>query len=207
MTPIEIESKLKEIKRSFRLMMNGPASQSMREKGVEYHLNWGVPLMELRTMAKELGQDYHLAIALWKEDIRECKILATLVMPHDQMPKDIAALWMEQVRSQEMAEMLAFNLLQYVDYAPEIAYEWMASSQPTYLICAFDIVGRLFMRGQEPNERGVNEFIDQAIAALHDPVSGVRHAAMNALSRFADLGLVYERIAQSATRRAGFDFL
>ncbi|MDY4411335.1 MAG: DNA alkylation repair protein [Prevotella sp.] len=207
MTPIEIESKLKEIKRSFRLMMNGPASQSMREKGVEYHLNWGVPLMELRTMAKELGQDYHLAIALWKEDIRECKILATLVMPHDQMPKDIAALWMEQVRSQEMAEMLAFNLLQYVDYAPEIAYEWMASSQPTYLICAFDIVGRLFMRGQEPNDRGVNEFIDQAIAALHDPVSGVRHAAMNALIRFADLGLVYERIAQSATRRAGFDFL
>jgi len=207
MTPIEIESKLKEIKRSFRLMMNGPASQSMREKGVEYHLNWGVPLMELRTMAKELGQDYHLAIALWKEDIRECKILATLVMPHDQMPKDIAALWMEQVRSQEMAEMLAFNLLQYVDYAAEIAYEWMASSQPAYLICAFDIVGRLFMRGQEPNERGVNEFIDQAIAALHDPVSGVRHAAMNALIRFADLGLVYERIAQSATRRAGFDFL
>ena len=93
-------------------MMNGPASQSMREKGVEYHLNWGVPLMELRALAKDIGQDYHLAIALWKEDIRECKILATLVMPHGRMPKDIAGLWMDQVRSQEMAEMLAFNLLQ-----------------------------------------------------------------------------------------------
>lgn len=207
MTPVEVDNKLKEIKQSFHLMMNGPASQSMREKGVEYHLNWGVPFIQLRSMAKEIGNDYHLAIALWKEDIRECKILATLVMPCDKMPKDIAELWMEQTLSQEMAEMLAFNLLQYVDYAPEIAYKWMASDKSCYQICAFDIVGRLFMKGHEPNERGVNEFIDQAIAALGDTVSGVRHAAMNAIIRFADLGLVYERIAKSATHRAGFDFL
>lgn len=77
MKPEEVNNKIKEIKRSFRLMMNGPASQSMLEKGIEYHLNWGVPFMQLRSMAKEIGQDYHLAIALWKEDIRECKILAT----------------------------------------------------------------------------------------------------------------------------------
>ena len=207
MKPEEVNNKIKEIKRSFRLMMNGPASQSMREKGIEYHLNWGVPFMQLRSMAKEIGQDYHLAIALWKEDIRECKILATLVMPHDAIPLDIAEPWMEQTKSQEMAEMLAFNLFQYVDYAPAIAYKWMASNEPACQICAFDIIGRLFMKHQEPNERGINEFIDQATAALHDASAGVRHAAMNAIIRFADMGLVYERMAKSATKKAGFDFL
>lgn len=207
MKPEEVNNKIKEIKRSFRLMMNGPASQSMREKGIEYHLNWGVPFMQLRSMAKEIGQDYHLAIALWKEDIRECKILATLVMPHDAIPLDIAELWMEQTKSQEMAEMLAFNLFQYVDYAPAIAYKWMASNEPACQICAFDIIGRLFMKHQEPNERGINEFIDQATAALHDASARVRHAAMNAIIRFADMGLVYERMAKSATKKAGFDFL
>ena len=207
MKPEEVNNKIKEIKRSFRLMMNGPASQSMREKGIEYHLNWGVPFMQLRSMAKEIGQDYHLAIALWKEDIRECKILATLVMPHDAIPLDIAELWMEQTKSQEMAEMLAFNLFQYVDYAPAISYKWMASNEPACQICAFDIIGRLFMKHQEPNERGINEFIDQATAALHDASAGVRHAAMNAIIRFADMGLVYERMAKSATKKAGFDFL
>lgn len=38
----DIKEKLKEIKQSFRLMMNGPASQSMRNKGLAYKLNWGV---------------------------------------------------------------------------------------------------------------------------------------------------------------------
>ena len=207
MTREEIDSKVKELKRSFRLEMNGQASQSMREKGLEYHLNWGVPLLQLKKMAADLPHDYDFAITLWKEDIRECKILATLVMPHDKMPEEVAEIWMDQTRSQEMAEMLAFNLYQHLSYAPKLAYRWMALDNPVKEICAYDILGRLFMKGVEPNERGINEFVDQAVTAMKSPSAGVRHAAMNALLRFADLGLVFERLANAALKREGFDTL
>lgn len=202
-----IQEQVRTIKRRFRLMMNGPASQSMREKGVDYKLNWGVPLMELKRMAKELGKSYDLAIALWKEDIRECKILATLIMPPEQMPQEVADIWMEQTHTQEMAEMQAFNLYQYVGYAPVIAYQWIASDDDNRQICGYDILGRLFMKGQEPNERGINEFIDQAVTALKSSSAGVQHAAMNALIRFADLGVVFERLAKSALRKENIDLL
>lgn len=201
MSEQEIKETIQRLKRSFRLVMNGPASQSMREKGLDYKLNWGVPFIQLKQMAKELTPDYHLAVALWKEDIRECKILATLLMPADQMPEEVADIWIEQTHTQELAEMLAFNLLQNVSYAPKLAYRWMASDDVTKQICAYDIIGRLFMKGLEPNERGINEFIDQAITALCSPSVGVRHAAMNALTRFADLGIVYERLAKSALKQ------
>ena len=191
MTKEEIDSKIKELKRGFRLVMNGPASQSMREKGLDYRLNWGVPFMQLKQMAADLPHDYDLAIALWKEDIRECKILATLLMPHDKMPEEVAEIWMEQTHSQEMAEMQAFNLYQYVSYAPKLAYRWMALDDTVKEICAYDILGRLFMKGQE----------------LKSPSAGLRHAAMNALTRFADLGLVFERLAKAALKREGFDLL
>ena len=91
--------------------------------------NWGVPFTELKKMAEEYGKDYDLAIELWKEDIRECKILATLIMPADKMLAEITDLWMEQVNNQEMVEMLVFNLLQNVEYAPVIAYQWIASDK------------------------------------------------------------------------------
>lgn len=207
MTKEEIESKIKELKRGFRLVMNGSASQSMREKGLDYRLNWGVPFIQLKQMAADLPHDYDFAIALWKEDIRECKILATLLMPHDKMPEEVAEIWMEQTHSQEMAEMQAFNLYQYVSYAPKLAYRWMALDDTVKEICAYDILGRLFMKGQEPNERGINEFIDQAVTALKSPSAGLRHAAMNALTRFADLGLVFERLVKAALKREGFDLL
>ncbi len=207
MTQQEIQDKIKELKRSFRLVMNGPASQSMREKGLDYRLNWGVPFIQLKQMAADLPHDYDFAVALWKEDIRECKILATLLMPPDKMPEEVAEIWMEQTHSQEMAEMQAFNLYQHVDYAAKLAYRWMASDNAEHEICAYDILGRLFMKGQEPNERGINEFVDQAVTALRSPSAGVRHAAMNAIMRFADLGLVYERVAKSALKREGIDLL
>lgn len=202
----EIDDKIRELKRSFRLVMNGPASQSMREKGVDYKLNWGVPFIQLKQMAKEYEKDYHFAIALWKEDIRECKILATLLMPPEEMPMEVAEIWMDQTHSQELAEMQAFNLYQYVSYAAEIAYRWMASDNDIRQICAYDIIGRLFMKGQEPNERGINEFLDQAATALQGPSSSVRHAALNAVTRFSDLGLVYDRLAKSALKRVGIDW-
>lgn len=203
----QVENKIKEIKQSFRFLMNGPASQSMREKGLDYRLNWGVPFIQLKSMAKDIGKDYDLAIALWKEDIRECKILATLLMPAEKMPQEVAEIWMEQTRSQEMAEMQAFNLYQYVSYAPVIAYQWMASHEDVYQICAYGILARLFMKGQEPNERGINEFIDQAVTALKQGSAGVRHAAMNAMLRFIELGVVYERVATSALKREGLELL
>ena len=202
----ETNEKLKAIKRSFRTVMNGVASHSMREKGVGYKLNWGVSLVHLREMAATYGKDYDLAIALWKEDIRECKILATLIMPAERLLPEVADIWLEQTTSQELAEMLAANLLKDVSYAPEIAYRWMASDSDIRQICGFCILSRLFMRGQEPNERGINEFLDQAVTALLGTSVGVRHAAWNSTNRFAELGEDYEAIAKKALQQAGIDF-
>ena len=196
----ETHQKLMKIKRSFRLLMSGPTSQSMTQKGLGYKINWGVPFIELKKMALEYGKDYELAIELWKEDIRECKILATLIMPAEKMLPEITDIWMEQVKSQEMAEMLAFNLLQYVDYAPAIAYEWIATDKTLYEIAGFQLLARLFANGQEANERGINEFLDQAEVALQGDNMGIKHAAANCVLRFADLGEEYEKIARAALK-------
>ena len=198
---------VKEIKQSFRQMMDGAVAKSMRDKGADYKLNWGATLPRLRAKADELGPNYDLAIALFKENVRECKILATMMMPPNEVLPEVIDIWMEQITTQEIAEQAAFNLFQYLPYAPEKAYTWMASEKPLYQLCGFHILSRLFMNKQEPNERGINEFIDQAIVALQGDSLMVRKAAMSAVQRFAELGLVYERIAKSALKRANLEFL
>lgn len=204
---MDIQAQVKEIKQSFRQMMDGAVAQSMRNKGVDYKLNWGATLPRLREKADEIGKNYDLAIALWKENVRECKILATMVMPADVVLPEVIDIWMEQMPTQEIAEQAAFNLFQYLPYAPEKAYTWMASDKELYQLCGFHILSRLFMNKQEPNERGINEFIDQAIVALHEGSIPVRKAAMACMMRFSELGLVYERIAKSALKKANLDFL
>ena len=213
---MDIHDVIKEIKQSFRQMMDGSVAQSMRDKGLNYHLNWGATLPRLKAKAEEIKamfnvscfmfNVYDLAIALWKENIRECKILATMLMPPEKMLPEVCDIWMEQMPSQEIAEQAAFNLWQYLPYAPEKAYQWIASDQEYYQLCGFHILSRLFMNGQEPNERGINEYMDQALSAIQGPYMSVRKAAMQSMVHFAELGLVYERMAKSAMKSINLEF-
>ncbi len=196
----DIGERVRQIKQSFRLMMDGSVAQSMRDKGLDYHLNWGATLPRLREQADRLGYDYDLAIALWKENVRECKILATMVMPPDRMLPEVVDIWMEQTETVEIAEQAVMNLYQHLPYAPVKAYEWMASDKDLYQLCGFHVMSRLFMKGQEPNERGINEYLDQVLVSLQSPTLTVRKAAMNSLNHFAELGLVYERLAGNILR-------
>ena len=204
---MDIQQQVKEIKQSFRQMMDGAIAKSMRDKGADYHLNWGATLPRLKEKAVEIGKNYDLAIALWKENVRECKILATMIMPPDKVLPEVIDIWMEQITSQEIAEQATFNLFQYLPFAADKAYTWMASEKELYQLCGFHILSRLFMNGQEPNERGINEFVDQALAALQGESLAVKKAAMACVVRFSELGLVYERIAKSALKQANLDFL
>lgn len=199
----ETHEKLKQVKQHFRLLMNGDTQRSMRNKGVDYHLNWGVSIPDLRKMADELGENYELAIELWKEKIRECKILATMTMPRESMADDLVELWMEQTTTAELAEQAVFNLYQHLPYAPMFAYKWIASERDIEQQSGYLLLARLFMNGQEPNDRGIQEFVDQALSALQGGSYNVRHAALNSMRRFAELGDSYDVIAQKALKSVG----
>ena len=207
----DIQQKVKEIKQSFRLMMDGATAQSMRQKGLDYKLNWGATLPRLREMAEELKKEtsslYDLALALWKEDVRECKIMATMLMPPDEILPEVVDIWMEQTPTVEIAEQAAFNLYQHLPYAADKAYGWLSSADDLPQICGYHVLSRLFSRRQEPNERGINEFVDQALSALQSTNPILQKAAMQSLLHFADMGLLYERLVRSATRSIGMDIL
>ena len=128
--------------------MNGVTAQSLRDKGVNYHLNWGVSLQHLQEMTAEIKADltdvpsgelltpplgevgrgslFTLSSLLWKENIRECKILATMLMPADTFPADLAMLWVEQTPTQEIAELAAKTLL---DHGPYAAYAYIGAKE------------------------------------------------------------------------------
>ena len=49
---MDIKEQLKDIKTQLRLSMNGAVSQSMREKGLLYKLNFGVELPRIKMIAE-----------------------------------------------------------------------------------------------------------------------------------------------------------
>lgn len=52
METLEIHEIIKDIKSKFRLYMNGKVSQSMREKGMEYKVNFGIEYPRIKEIAQ-----------------------------------------------------------------------------------------------------------------------------------------------------------
>lgn len=184
----DVNETVREIKRSFRLLMNGVASQSMRQKGVDYKIIWGASLPDLQEMARRYGKNHDLAAALWRENVRECKILATLIMPAGEMDDALAERWMGEINSQDLAEMASFNLFQHLRHAAELSYGWTKSNREVERMCGYLVLSRLFMKGENPHGSRIEEFMDDVALALNSENAGVRHAALNCVNKFAELG-------------------
>ena len=186
-----------------RLAMNGVASAYMRENGMNYKLNFGVELPRLRDIAAGYPADHVLAQALWKEDIRECKLLAAMLQPTDTFYPEIADIWVEAMPNTEIAQHTVQNLFCRLPYASQKAYEWIASEDDMFQQCGYLILARLFMQGLRPNERSANEFLDQARTALHAPLP-VRRAAVSALQKYQALDDAAHEAGEKILREAGF---
>ncbi len=181
---MELKEQLKEIKTQLRLSMNGAVSQSMREKGLVYKLNFGVELPRIKGIAAAYEKDHALAQALWKEEIRECKILAGLLQPVDSFLPEIADIWIERIPNIEIAELTCMNLFQHLPYAPAKSFQWIAAEDEYTQVCGFLTIARLLVKKGDMDERVQNEFLDQAITAFLSGSYHVRNAALAAIRRF-----------------------
>ena len=189
-----ITDQVKEIKQQFHLYMDGVASSSMREKGVEYKINWGLKISDLKTIASKYEKQRELAVELWKSNSRECKILAVMLMPVEEFTADFAQLWMEQTPTTEIAQYLAFYLVQHTVDAADLAFQWIASKEPIYQECGYNTLSGLFSQGKQPTARDMQELIDQAIATRS-------HASINCLNKLALLSEGHEQIVDTALSR------
>ena len=181
---MDLHEQLKDIKTQFRLAMNGAVSQSMREKGLIYKLNFGVELPRIKQIAARYEPNHELAQALWKEDIRECKILATLLQPVETFLPEIADIWVESIRNIEMAELASMNLFCRLPYAPQKSLQWMADEREYVQVCGFLTAARLLMQKGDVDGRTENELLDQSIAAFLSGTYHVRNAAAAVIRRF-----------------------
>ena len=175
-----VPSLLSTIKQDLHANMNGVASAAMRHTA-DYRVNWGVELPRLQALAAEFGKNHELAQALWKESVRECKILAAMIQPVETFDEELADVWMESIHTAEIAQIVSLYLFQHLPYATEMAFSGIASDDETRQVCGFSTIYHI-VRKHEIQERSVDELYDQARSVADSPHMQVRRLANNLLA-------------------------
>ena len=192
--------------------MNGVISTSMRQKGMNYKLIFGVPIPEIKHIAAAHEPDAELARALWKEDVREMKILATLLFPAGSMTQEEALAWMREIPYPEIAEQCCNNLFPTVEQPDQLALKFLADKKsPFGRICGFLLWAQLFKKNLAVEKSRVEAFLVECTCTIHPDVEAgatesswqEKQAAVQALKFFGRLSPVNAQDALSVIAEDG----
>ena len=192
--------------------MNGVISTSMRQKGMNYKLIFGVPIPEIKHIAAAHEPDAELARALWKEDVREMKILATLLFPAGSMTQEEALAWMREIPYPEIAEQCCNNLFPTVEQPDQLALKFLADKKsPFGRMCGFLLWAQLFKKNLAVEKSRVEAFLAECTCTIHPDVEAgatasswqEKQAAVQALKFFGRLSPINAQDALSVIAEDG----
>lgn len=132
--------------RRLKIEMNGAVTDAMREYGggtQGYGLNYGVSLPTIKDVARDYAPDHELALALWRQDVREMKLAALFVDDPLRATADQMEAWAEEWRVPELAEQCAMQLFWMSPDAFSVATLWAGGNVPLKRLAAFYMIGRL----------------------------------------------------------------
>ena len=177
------EQALQAIKQELHANMNGVASAAMRQTE-DYRVNFGVELPRIHNISAQFEPDHELAQALWKESVRECRILATILMPTEGFDEELCDIWADDIHTAEIAQLFALNLVRRLPYASRKAFEWIANPESVRQILGYATVCHVLRMG-EMNERSADELLDHIAADLQSSQPALQNAAAKTLQIFA----------------------
>jgi 3-methyladenine DNA glycosylase AlkD len=179
---ITVEQILQKIRTDLRLSMNGVIASSMRSKGIDFRMIFGVEIPKLKQIAASYKSDKILAEALWEEDVREMKILATMLFPPDKLTKEAADRWVTGIVNQEIREQICKNLFQEVDFSDDLVREWARSDDESVRTTGYWLFARLcIIRSESVHGIDMDELLEDVITDLRGASLFLRQSALNAL--------------------------
>lgn len=175
--------RLNDIRRLLRKRMNGDVSSSMRRKGLQYGINFGVSLPDLREIASAQPQDRSLAEVMWQKEVREMRLLALMVTPREELSRQDLLRLARECRTVEEAEQLVTLLLIGSGEEERIARQ-IAGEMPEAIL-PWVVLTRLAVSG-----RASRAFVDDSIKAARTHLSSERPLQatyiLRALSRLVE---------------------
>ena len=175
-----------DIKKELHANMNGVASAAMRQTE-DYRVNFGVELPRLQDIATEFEPSHELAQALWKESVRECRILATLLMPAKGFDPELCDIWAGDIRTVELAQIFALYLMRRLPYASQKAFEWIACDRLMLQVLGYFTMCHVLRKG-EMRERSAEELLDHLACDIQSKEPRLQTAAVKTLRIYAGQG-------------------
>jgi 3-methyladenine DNA glycosylase AlkD len=155
--------------------------EGMARFGIKPAVALGVPKPALRKLAKDLGQDHHLAQRLWASGMHESRVLASMVDDPVKVTGAQMEAWANDFDNWDVCDQCCMNLFWRTAFAYEKAEEWSANGKEFVKRAGFVLMASLALHDKKASDSKLERFLSSIEREAADDRDYVRKAVNWAL--------------------------
>ena len=180
---------LEDILQHLNTLQNPEAVKGMAKFGINPEKNLGISVTILRKYAKEIGKNHALALQLWTTEIRDARLLASLIDEPTKVTPQQMDIWVSDFNSWDLCDTCCGELFDKTPYAYEKALQW-AEQQPEFVKRAgFALMAWLAVHDKKSKDTQFLSFLPVIIKQSTDERNYVKKAVNWALRQIGKRNL------------------
>jgi 3-methyladenine DNA glycosylase AlkD len=136
------------------------ARAGMARYGINTADAFGVSIHVLRPLAKRLGRDHDLALALWETGNHEARLLASMVDDPAQVTEEQMDAWAAQFDSWDVCDQVTSNLFDKTPFAYHKVDEWSVAEDEWIKRAAFATAAALAVQDKKAADEPFLEILE-----------------------------------------------
>ncbi|MCL5021549.1 MAG: DNA alkylation repair protein [Bacteroidetes bacterium] len=168
---------------------------SMAKFGINSKNTLGISMPILRDLAKEIGKNHELALALWTTKVHEARILASLIDEAKSVTESQMEKWAKDFDSWDVCDQVCSNLFDKTTFAALKAREWSGQDREFVKRAGFVLMAALAVHDKESDDKIFISFLSIIKRESRDERNFVRKSVNWALRQIGKRNLKLNRAA------------
>jgi 3-methyladenine DNA glycosylase AlkD len=172
---------VEEVLEKLRAKAQPEQLEGMARYGMTVDKRLGIKIPELRRLAREIGRDHQLALALWETGVAEAMILASMIDTPQEVSEAQIEAWVAGFDSWDVCDQVCMNLFDKTPLAWTKIREWAEREEEFVKRAAFALIACLAWHDKEAGDEAFIELIPVIKAGATDGRNYVKKAVSWAL--------------------------
>lgn len=169
--------------------------KGMARYGINIEAAYGVPVTEIRYLAKRIKTDHSLAQQLWKSGIHEARILASIVADPAITTKTLLNSWVKDINSWDLCDQTCNNLIAKTRHAHDLSLKWSHSKQEFTKRAGFSLMAILAIHDKNAPDENFVEYLERISVESKDDRNFVKKSVNWALRQIGKRNRNLNRLA------------
>lgn len=164
---------------------NGETVDLMNRRHLIYNMSYGVSLAQILQFVKNKQKHNELAELLWKENIRETKLISFhFFEPHKMSEKAVDNI-VNEFTNHELVEQGILYFIVNLPFADKKIEQWLSSDKEYVKMSAFTLLGRMALKRKDVSPDFFGTFFEQIRQEMKNESLFIKKSIIFALTNIA----------------------